>query len=142
MEKQNNNPAANCDRDMQQLIGNTLRAGVTAACLIACIGGLIYLVQHGGEPMKDYSHFSYDKALLPEGYEQYTTLHGILAGVLSMSAVGWIQLGVIALLLTPIMRVVLSWCDFYKQRDWLYVGITSAVLAVILYSVLSPLIGA
>jgi len=138
MEK--NNLLRNPDRDMQQLIGNTLRWGVSIACLIAFVGGTIYLVQHGGEPMKDYSHFSYDKALLPEGYEQYTTLHGILDGVRRFTAVGWIQLGVIALLLTPIMRVVLSLADFCKQRDRLYVAITSVVLAVIVYSCLSPLL--
>ena len=42
-----------------------------------------------------------------------------------------IQLGVVALLLTPIMRVVLSLFDFLKQKDWLYVAITAFVLGVI-----------
>ena len=45
---------------------------------------------------------------------------GIVAGI-----------GVIALLLTPIMRVVLSLFDFVKQKDWLYVAITAFVLGVI-----------
>ena len=30
--------------DIQQLIGNTLRRGVTLACLLAALGGLYYLV--------------------------------------------------------------------------------------------------
>ncbi|EJX08966.1 membrane protein containing DUF1634 [gut metagenome] len=42
------------------------------------------------------------------------------------------QLGVLALILTPIMRVVLSLFDFLQERDWLYAAITAIVLAVIL----------
>ena len=119
----------NIGRDMQQLIGNTLRWGVTLACVIALIGGVMYLFEHGAEPMKDYSHFSYDAP--PAGYEQYTTPEGIVRGVFNFSSIGWIQLGVVALLLTPVMRVVLSFFDFLKQRDWLYAAITAVVLAVI-----------
>ena len=119
----------NTDHDMQQLIGNTLRRGVTVACVIAMLGGVMYLFEHGAEPMKDYSRFSYDAP--PAGYEQYTTLEGILRGVADFSSVGWIQLGVVVLLLTPVMRVVLSLFDFVRQRDWLYAAITSLVLAVI-----------
>ena len=33
--------------DMQQLIGNTLRIGVSLACLVAFVGGIIYLAKHG-----------------------------------------------------------------------------------------------
>ena len=119
----------NIGRDMQQLIGNTLRWGVTLACVIALIGGVMYLFEHGAEPMKDYSHFSYDAP--PAGYEEYTTPEGIVCGVLGLSSVGWIQLGVVALLLTPVMRVTLSFFDFLKQRDWLYSLITAVVLAII-----------
>ena len=49
-----------------------------------------------------------------------------------MSATEWMQLGVVVLMLTPIMRVVLSLVDFSIQRDWLYVGITAIVLIVII----------
>lgn len=119
----------NKERDMQLLIGNTLRRGVTLACVIALAGGLIYLWKHGSEPMKDYSSFDYHA--LPAGAETYTTLSGILDGVAHFTAAGWIQLGVIALLLTPVMRVLLSLCDFVLQRDWLYAAISAVVLAVI-----------
>ena len=35
--------------DMQQLIGNALRIGVVLACIVAAIGGIIYLVHHGAD---------------------------------------------------------------------------------------------
>lgn len=121
--------------DLQQLIGNTLRWGVSIACVLAAAGGALYLWRHGSEPMPDYTHFSYtDPACHPA---EYTTLSGIFHGMLSGSARSWIQLGVIVLLLTPIMRVVLSLADFIREHDWLYAFITAVVLAVIVSNSLS-----
>lgn len=115
--------------DLQQVIGNTLRWGVTIACTIAAIGGIVYLVRHGGETMPDYTTFDYAKA---SAETDYTTLAGIWYGVMGGSGRSLIQLGVIALLLTPITRVVLSLLDFIQEHDWLYAAITAVVLAVII----------
>lgn len=118
--------------DLQQLVAGTLRWGVAVACLIAFVGGVMYLCLHGGEPMPDYTHFSYDETHPVD----YTTLGGIFDGVTRWNARSWIQLGVIALLLTPILRVLLSMVDFLREHDWLYAGICAVVLAVIIsYSV-------
>ena len=118
----------NPKHDIKLLIGNTLRWGVTVACAIAFVGGAIYLARHGGETMKDYTTFDYN-APHPE---EYTTLTGILRSVGRGEAAGWIQLGVIALIITPILRVVLSFFDFLQEHDWLYAAITAIVFSVIL----------
>ncbi len=110
---------------MNELIGNTLRIGVFAACIIALIGGIYYLLTTSGQLVPDYKTFH-------EGGANYTTFEGIIRGAFSMSATEWMQLGVVVLMLTPIMRVVLSLVDFSIQRDWLYVGITAIVLIVII----------
>ena len=115
---------------MQILISRTLRLGVTIASVLAGIGGIFYFLQHGTEPLdaSKYTSFSYADAQNPAT----TTFTGILQGAFAGNSESLIQLGVIALLLTPIMRVVLSLFDFMKQRDWLYVGITAFVLLVII----------
>ena len=115
--------------DIQQLIGNTLRWGVSAACLIALIGGGIYLYLHGSEPVPDYTHFDYHEAFRQT---QYTTLSGIFGGLASLNAQSWIQFGVVVLILTPILRVLLSLVDFLAEHDWLYALITSIVLGIII----------
>ena len=117
---------------MQILISRTLRWGVTIASVLAFIGGIFYFLQHGAEPLdaSKYGSFSYADTQNPAT----TTLTGILQGAWAGNSESLIQLGVIALLLTPIMRVVLSLFDFMKQRDWLYVGITAFVLAVIVFN--------
>ena len=110
---------------MNELIGNTLRIGVFAACIIALLGGIYYLATTSGHPVPDYTTFH-------KGAVSYTTFEGIVRGAFSLSATEWIQLGVVVLMLTPIMRVVLSLVDCSIQRDWLYVGITAIVLVVII----------
>ena len=114
---------------MQILISRTLRLGVTIASILAGIGGIFYFIQHGTEPLdaSKYTSFSYADTQNPAT----TTFTGILQGAWAGNSESLIQLGVIALLLTPLMRVVLSLFDFVKQRDWLYVAITAFVLTVI-----------
>lgn len=121
--------------DIQLLISRTLRWGVTIASLVAFVGGILYLSQHGSEPfdLAQYRQFSYAAAHSAD----YTTLPGILQGFSRFTAVGWIQTGVLVLILTPILRVLLSFFDFLKERDWLYAAITALVLAVIVSNSLS-----
>ena len=101
--------------DIQQLIGNTLRWGVILACLLASIGGIYYLLQHGMDTVPDYRHFDDVSAA---AQSNITTFNGI-------------QVGVIVLILTPVARVVLSLFDFIVERDWLYAAITALVLSII-----------
>ncbi len=44
--------------------------------------------------------------------------------------------GVYLLILTPILRVVISIYAFYKENDFLYVKITSLVLLILIISVI------
>lgn len=124
-------------RDLSLLVARTLRIGVALAGLIALAGGIGYLWRHGSETLPDLSHFTYN--VLPENAEAYTTLGGIFGSVGQMNPIGWIQLGVLVLILTPFLRVVISFFDFLKQRDWLYAGITAFVLGVIILNSLNPL---
>jgi uncharacterized membrane protein len=54
---------------------------------------------------------------------------------------GWIQLGLLLLIATPIARVVFSVAGFILERDRLYVTFTLIVLAVLLYSLLGSGLG-
>jgi uncharacterized membrane protein len=119
-EKNNDRPQV----DMREMIGNTLRIGVVTACCIALVSGIYYLIRHGGEPIPDLTTFHKEPA-------SYTSVQGIFKGLATLSAKDWMQLGVLVLMLTPILRVALSLVDFARQRDWLYVVITAIVFLVI-----------
>lgn len=120
------------DTAIQALVCHTLRIGVGLALAVCLAGGSVYLVRHGGEALPDYTQFSYtDPAFHPA---ESTTLPGICGGVLAGSGRSLIQLGVLVLILTPVVRVLLSLLGYLRQRDWLYAAITAAVLAVILFN--------
>ena len=116
------------DSDMQTFIGRQLRFGVMLAVAIAVVGGIYYLVCHGGEPVPDYAHFVAEPAA-------YTTLTGIVGGVLQLQAREIIQLAVVVLISTPILRVFFSIFAFAFEKDRLYVVISSIVMLIIIANI-------
>ena len=114
------------DYDVEQVIGNLLRAGVLLAAAVVAAGGLFYLAQHGHTRM-DYSSFRSE----PLGLR---TLTGIAQSAWRLESRGIIQLGLLLLIATPITRVIFSAVAFALERDFTYVFLTLIVLAVLLYS--------
>ncbi len=58
----------------------------------------------------------------------------ILVGVLSLKPYAVIMTGIFILILTPILRVAVSVIVFLKEKDYLYVGITTLVLLILIVS--------
>ncbi len=119
------------NQDVEILIGNLLRTGVALAATIVLIGGTIYLARHG-LTVPRYDVFAGEPAEL-------CTLQGIVKGALTLQGRGLIQLGLLLLIATPVVRVAVSVVAFAAQRDRLYVVITLAVLMVLLYSLMNGL---
>lgn len=115
------------DERIEQTVGSLLRTGLVAATLVVVAGGAIYLHRHGAQ-VPDYRIFHGEPA----------ALRGV-AGILHASEQGSgsaiVQLGILLLLATPVVRVAFSVIAFAKQRDGLYVAITLVVLATLLYSI-------
>ncbi len=119
------------DRDIAVLLGKVLRYGVVSASLIALIGGLLYLGE-SGSLAPDYEMFK-------GAPEPLRHLPGIFSGVASFDGASIIQLSVVVLISTPIIRVVFSAFGFAMEKDYLYVLITFIVLCVILYGMIGGL---
>ncbi len=121
------------DKDMQAVIGLVLRAGVIISMAIVILGAVIYLYRHG-DTVTDYSRF--------KGMPDFMrTLSGITEGVFDFRGRAIIQAGIIMLIATPILRVAFSMVSFALEKDYLYVGISSLVLLIILVSMLSGNVG-
>jgi uncharacterized membrane protein len=114
------------DDDVDQLLGNLLRIGVTVATIVAAIGGALYLAQHGLEPT-DHRVFHGEPAEL-------RGVGGIVRGALALHAEAIVQLGLVLLIATPVARVAMSLIAFILQRDRVYVVVTSIVLALLIFS--------
>ena len=62
-------------------------------------------------------------------------------GALSAAAVVLLHVGIVVLLLTPVVRVLVSVAEYTRQRDWVFVGLTLAVLVALVVSVVEAMYG-
>ncbi len=110
---------------MEEQMGLLLRTGVVLACAIMLAGAVLYLVRHGGE-QESYSTFRGEPAALE-------SIKGILGEVRAGDARGIIQLSVLVLIATPVMRVVFAIFGFARQKQWIFSLVSVTVLALLSY---------
>jgi len=120
------------DQEIEKLIGYLLRYGVITASLIVFVGGIIYLHQYQHSSIPAYHTFVGERA-------GFTTISQIMNGVGSFNAKGIIQLGVLVLIATPILRIFFSLIGFILEKDRLYILITFVVLSVMMFSIFGGL---
>jgi uncharacterized membrane protein len=114
------------DQQIDDIIGNLLRLGVLLSSLVVMFGGILYLHRHGLE-LPDYRVFRGEPTDL-------RTITGIVNSVMELRSKGIIQLGLLLLIATPILRVAFTVLAFVLQRDKTYVVVTLIVLVVLLFS--------
>jgi uncharacterized membrane protein len=114
------------DKQMDEIIGHLLRAGVILSAVFVLAGGAVYLARHP-EPVIDYRVFQGEP-------EELRTVSGIVHEAVAFRGRGLIQLGLLILIATPIARVAFSAVAFLYQRDWTYVVVTLIVLGLLVYS--------
>jgi uncharacterized membrane protein len=114
------------DGRMDEIIAKLLRIGVASAAALVLAGGIAY-VASSGRTVPDYRQF-----------------HPQLKGLAPIWSLPWpevlIEIGLLALIATPVARVVFCLSAFLLERDRMYVGFTLAVLAVLLYSICTALL--
>lgn len=115
------------DQQIEQTVGNLLRVGLAIATIVTAFGGAIYLYNHGSEAT-DYRVFHGEPADL-------RGIPGIISLTREWRGRGFIQLGLLILLATPVARVAFSIVAFAEQRDWFYVGVTVVVFGVLMFSI-------
>ena len=115
--------SAYTDREMDTQMGALLRAGVVLACTIMLAGGALYLARHGGGH-ESYNTFRGEPATL-------RSIAGIWRGLLAGDARGIIQFSVLAMIATPVLRVAFAVYGFARQKQWLFVAVSLAVLALL-----------
>jgi uncharacterized membrane protein len=108
-------------KDVNLIFSKTLRAGVTISATVIIIGLLKLLITgESGYPGDSYPY----------------TITELFSGVIKFKSYAIILLGLLFLLLTPIMRVVMSVFIFWKEKDYTYVKITLLVLLILIAGML------
>lgn len=126
MESQQRPPQGAADERIERVISILLRTGLVMASLLVLIGGVLYLLQHGGD-LPQYRYFHGEPA-------EMKSLAGILDSALNLESRGIIQLGLLLLIFTPISRVIFAALAFLFRKDYLYAGVSIFVLAVLIFN--------
>jgi len=107
-------------------LGNIIKAGVYAATFCVIIGGVIFLNRYGLDT-PDYKLFRGEPIEL-------RTFSGILESAFAGRSRGIIQLGFLILMATPVLRVLIAFFLFQKEKTRLYAVFSLLVLVLLLYS--------
>jgi uncharacterized membrane protein len=121
-------PSRALDHSIENMMGRLLQTGVLLASMVVLIGGLLYLRAHACTT-KNYRTFTSEPGSLRHPTELFRLL-------MTGDAAAIVQLGVLLLIATPIARVVFAAIGFAVERDRLYVAISLAVLAVLIFGLL------
>ncbi|MFO0965039.1 MAG: DUF1634 domain-containing protein [Gemmataceae bacterium] len=117
------------DQALESEVAFLLRAGVVLAAVLVLAGAAVYLVRHGGE-QPDYREFREESPELRQPTR-------IVENAFSGSGRGIIQLGLLALLATPLARVAVMLVAFVRRRNWVYSAASLLVLAALCWGLLS-----
>jgi len=101
---------------IELIIGKLLRVGVIISAVVILIGMALFI-------------FSGQSGYA--GTTHPTTPTAILTGVVALKPYAIIMLGLFLLILTPVLRVVVSIYAFFKEKDFLYTAITTVVLVIL-----------
>ncbi|PCK69492.1 hypothetical protein PL1_2160 [Paenibacillus larvae subsp. larvae B-3650] len=104
---------------VELVVSRFLRAGVVLSAVVIGTGLLMFLITDSS---------GYPDAVFPTG------LIEIVQGLMALKPYGIILTGLFLLILTPVLRVAVSLLVFWKQRDWMYMGITTVVLGILIIS--------
>jgi uncharacterized membrane protein len=122
---------------MELLISYVLRAGVLLSAAVILLGVVRLAVTQdtGYAPILQHhlpAILAFHQGAGP-GYFP-TSPSAVGREALAGKPYAIIELGMLLLIATPVVRVALSVVFFLAQKDWLYVGVTVFVLAVLLVS--------
>lgn len=107
--------------EVELVIGKIMRIGVLFSAAVMILGFAMFLITgNSGYPATSFP----------------TTLPAIWQGLISFKPYAYMMAGIYLLILTPVLRVVISIYAFYQEKDMLYVKITSLVLLILIISVI------
>jgi uncharacterized membrane protein len=104
-------------RELDAVVHRLLIVGLAASSLLMVLGLVLDMVLHRQMP-----------TAIPD-------LGEMLARVIAGRPSGFLSLGLLVLLATPIVRVIGSMATFVYERDWRYAAVSLIVLLIVILSV-------
>lgn len=110
---------------MQLIISKILLFGTLLSTFIVMIGGIMYLTQHGFDPMQSE---------LLKSDANHLTAKQIWLHAFSFTSLGIVALGLLALVTTQILRVGMLMFFYLINRDYAFTLFAGFILIVLIYS--------
>ena len=117
-------------RNVELVISTLLRAGVVISLAIV-VAGLALSFAHHREYWTSHSML---KQITTPGRVVPHSIGDVVSGVAEFKGEAVIALGLLLLIATPVLRVAVSIVVFLLDHDWLFVVITTFVLAMLILS--------
>ncbi|MBD8080998.1 DUF1634 domain-containing protein [Chryseobacterium caseinilyticum] len=114
------------DVDLNRSVGNLLRLGVILSVVTSLIG-FIKLFMEGFKMPRKYK-------LLDMGTSSEKVWSHFWETLCKGEGMAIIQLGILMLIFTPLMRIIFALIGYLKEKDYTYVIISSIVLAIMAVS--------
>lgn len=114
------------DIDLNRSVGNLLRLGVILSVATSLIG-FIKLFTEGFKMPKKYTS-------LDMGSSSEKVWGQFWDSLCKGEGMAIIQLGILLLIFTPLMRIIFALIGYLKEKDYVYVVISSIVLAIMAVS--------
>nr|UVT38131.1 hypothetical protein CEMC19_00014 [uncultured bacterium] len=114
------------DVDLNRSVGNLLRMGVILSVATSLIGFVKLFIEGFTMPEK-YSS-------LVVGTSSEKVWGNFWDSLCKGEGTAIIQLGILLLIFTPLMRIVFALIGYLKEKDYVYVVISSIVLAIMAVS--------
>ncbi|KIS04033.1 DUF1634 domain-containing protein [Paucilactobacillus wasatchensis] len=112
--------------NVEQLIGKVMQVGVLLAAAVMLIGVLMLLLT---------GKSGYSGSFHP------TTFSSLIQGAIGLKSYAIIMIGLFLLILTPVLRVIVSIYAFYVAHDKMYVWITTLVLIILIFAMVIGMFG-
>ncbi len=109
----------------EHIVSRTLMTGITVSGCLLIVGFVLYAAQplwHGADiPIADFAWLH--------------QLTNASPGEVLLNPFIFLYAGIFTLMITPILRLLITGWTFFLERDWHYVSITLIVLVVISISI-------
>lgn len=111
---------------LTSLLSSVLKIGLGIAVIVIFSGGALFLWQQPNDKVDDH--------IFDKGPASLRALGSVFDAARGGSGLAIIQLGIIFMIATPIIRVITCLIMFAAQKDGLYVIFSAFVLGVLLWS--------
>jgi uncharacterized membrane protein len=115
------------DERLDRTVSAVLRSGVLLSAALVLAGGIAFLASHR-QGIPDYRKFQAELTPL-------SSIHGVVRGAFALDPLYIIQLGLLVLIATPVVRVLTCAAGFSFERDWTYSIVSLIVLALLIAGV-------